>query len=127
MYLLSVMGFLLKKQRLTLKKGHGEDRHFQMYFAQVYQKTIGCCILSIEDNKALLLWDAVLPMYRRQGVGSMMVLERLKIAKEQGCDHAYALGSYAHLATLRTLGFKPFANFNLVRFDQDNTMDEVNG
>lgn len=107
--------------------GTGEDKKFQMYIAQVYQKSIGACVLHLEGNKALLLYDSVLPMYRRQGVGSMMAIGRLKVAQEAGCEHAYAFGEHGSYAMFKSLGFKAFAKFNLHRFDNQITLGEDGG
>ena len=72
-------------------------------------------MLHVEGTRGLLLWDSVLPMYRRQGVGSMMVLSRMK-GKEAGCEHMY-YGEDSYYALVRSLGFKSFAKFNVNRFD----------
>ena len=120
-------GLSVEDVEAYFKSGYGENRGFQMYTAQVYQKTIGCCVLYTEGNRGLLLWDSVLPMYRRQGVGSMMVLNRMQTAKTAGCEHIYAFGDNSYLQLLRSLGFKAFAKFNLNRFDHQNTVEHSDG
>lgn len=88
-----------------------------MYLAQIYQKSVGCCGMFVKDNQSLLLWDTVLPMYRRQGVGSMMVLQRMNIAKDAGCEEVYGFGLHSSEKLLRSLGFKMFGVFNMMRYD----------
>lgn len=106
------------------KSGYGESRFYQLFLAQVYQKSIACSAMYINDEKALLLWDSVLPMYRRQGVGSMMILSRMKIAKENGCKAAYAFGVYSLASLFKSVGFRAFTRFEVLCFDQDITLEE---
>lgn len=103
----------------------GEEGACDLFLAQVYQKSIASSAMYIKNQQCLMLWDAVLPAYRRQGVGSMMLLERMKLAKEAGCNGVYAFGLYAMLETLKGLGFKSFAKFNLLRCSRQNQDDMV--
>jgi hypothetical protein len=94
--------------------GYGDDRCYSLYMAQVYQKTIGCSAMFVHEKNALLLWDSVLPMYRRQGVGSMMALSRMKQAKALECENVYAVGMESFAAMLRDIGFRSFAKFQVL-------------
>lgn len=88
-----------------------------LYLASLYQKAIGCSALHIEGQSALLLWDSVLPMYRRQGVGSMMILSRMQVARDSGLDHIYSFAMDPMLEVYTELGFNTFAKFNILRYD----------
>lgn len=96
------------------RSGYGDNRVFQLFTAQLYQKTIACCAMYRKDKSAILLWDSVLPMYRRQGVGSMMVLNRLKLAKGEGLEEAFTFGANDRMQLLKKLGFKSFGKFNVL-------------
>lgn len=104
--------------------GYGENRVYQLFLAQVYHKSIGACAMYTDKGSALLLWDAVLPMYRRQGVGSMMVLSRMKMAKEMGCKSVYAFGVYSLASLLKSIGFRAFTRFEMLCFDKDVELDD---
>lgn len=95
------------------QSGYGEERDYTLYMAQVYQKTIACCAFYTHDKQALLLWDSVLPMYRRQGVGSMMALSRMNIAKKLECEGIYTLGMQGYAAMLKDIGFKVVGKFQV--------------
>ncbi len=99
------------------RSGTGENRVFQMYIAQLYQKTIACCAMYRKDKDALLLWDSVLPVYRRQGVGTMMALNRLQEAKKAGLSCAFSFGIHDRHALLKKLGFKSFGKFSVLYYD----------
>lgn len=110
-------GLELETVEEYFKASFHEESGLQLFISQVYQKSIGCCAMYTQDKLSLLLWDAVLPVYRRQGVGSMMVITRMKIAKEAGCEGVYAFGIYAMLEVLKGVGFKVFGRFNIYRYD----------
>lgn len=108
------------------KSGVGEDRVYQLFIAQLYQKTIACCAMYRDEKHALLLWDSVLPMYRRQGVGSMMVLNRLQKAKEDSLEEAFTFGAQDRIQLLKKLGFKSFGKFNLL-YHEESMLDASDG
>lgn len=99
------------------RSGIGENRVFQLFSAQLYQKTIACCAMYRKEKNAILLWDSVLPMYRRQGVGSMMVLSRLKLAKAEGLDEVFTFGANDRMQLLKKLGFKSFGKFRVLYYE----------
>jgi GNAT superfamily N-acetyltransferase len=94
-----------------------QESPIKLYIVQVYQKTIACSMTVIKDDQALLLWDTVLPMYRRQGVGSMMLLERLEQCKSNGIKEAYTLGFHSSYESAKHVGFKPFVKLGFYRYD----------
>lgn len=107
--------------------GWGENRVFQLFSAQLYQKTIACCAMYRKEKNAILLWDSVLPMYRRQGVGSMMVLNRLKLAKSEGLEEAFTFGENDRIKLLKKLGFKSFGKFNVLYHEPSDQELSVGG
>lgn len=116
-------GVSFEKVCTYYQSGYGEDRDYILYMAQVYQKTIGCCALYVHENNALMLADTVLPMYRRQGVGSMMALHRMEVAKQLECEGIYAMGMQSYAAMLKDLGFRAFGNYQLFYCEPEGSED----
>ncbi|UTC24801.1 hypothetical protein MMH89_01370 [Candidatus Comchoanobacter bicostacola] len=90
----------------------------QLHIVQIYQKTIACCVTLFKEDKALLLWDTVLPMYRRQGIGNMMMLGRMKLCSEHQCSEVYSFGMHASKDSLQSIGFKKVGRYDLYRYDK---------
>ena len=121
-------GLEMETVEAYFKASFHDESHLQLFISQVYQKSIGCCAMYTQDKLGLLLWDAVLPVYRRQGVGSMMVISRMELAKEAGCEGVYAFGMHAMLEMLKGIGFKAFGRFNIHRYDpQSIGVEESDG
>ncbi len=94
-----------------------EDSHLILHIMQVYQKTVACSLSVKDGEKVLLLWDTVLPMYRRQGLGSMLLLQRLFEFQEQGVKDVFSLGFYSSYDLARSVGFKHLVKLQFYRYD----------
>jgi hypothetical protein len=94
-----------------------EDSQLILHIMQVYQKTVACSLSVKDGEKVLLLWDTVLPMYRRQGLGSMMILQRLFDFQEQGVKDVFSLGFYSSYDLARSVGFKHLVTLPFYRYD----------
>ncbi|MDC3180831.1 hypothetical protein OAT84_01635 [Gammaproteobacteria bacterium] len=101
----------------ALFKGAVESHEMVLHIMQVYQKTVACTLSVRYEDQVLLLWDTVLPMYRRQGLGSMMMLKRLFEFQEQGVKDAYAVGFYSSYDLARSIGFKNLVTLPFYRYD----------
>lgn len=105
------------------ESGYGEERTYTLMMAQVYQKTIACSAFYVYEDNAILLWDSVLPMYRRQGVGSMMAIHRMQMAKKLKCKGVYALGMDSYAAMLKDIGFRHIGKFQTFFYSAEEKDD----
>ncbi|WP_253299890.1 GNAT family N-acetyltransferase [Wolbachia endosymbiont of Chironomus riparius] len=85
----------------------------RLFFATLNDEFIGTCGIYIQDNVAGFYSDGVLPIYRNQGIGTQMVLERIKIAQKFKCKYAVAHCMKSSINLYERLGFKMFGNLYL--------------
>ncbi len=76
-------------------------------------KTVGTCGIFIQEDVIGFYSDGVLPMYRNQGIGTQMVLERIKIAKELKCKYVIAHCMKPSINLYKRLGFQILGNIYL--------------
>ena len=75
---------------------------------------VGICGMYVQDKVVGFYSDGVLPEYRKQGIASQMVLERIKIAKKQyTCKYAIAQCMKPSVNLYKRLGFKMLGSLSL--------------
>ncbi|OJX09817.1 MAG: hypothetical protein BGO77_00045 [Caedibacter sp. 37-49] len=77
---------------------------------------VGACVLDIQNEIAGCYWDCVLPAYRNQGIGRLMVQARLKLAQERGCKNVVAQCLPSSLNVYTNLGFQRACDMALFRY-----------
>ncbi|AHX04214.1 GNAT family N-acetyltransferase [Ehrlichia japonica] len=75
---------------------------------------VGICGMYVKDKVVGFYSDGVLPEYRNKGIASQMVLERIKIAKNQyNCSYAIAQCMKPSVNLYKRLGFKMLGSLSL--------------
>ncbi|ABD44637.1 acetyltransferase, GNAT family [Ehrlichia chaffeensis str. Arkansas] len=75
---------------------------------------VGICGMYVQDKVVGFYSDGVLPEYRNKGIASQMVLERIKIAKNQyNCSYAVAQCMKPSVNLYKRLGFKMLGSLSL--------------
>jgi predicted N-acetyltransferase YhbS len=85
----------------------------EMFLAFVNGNPVGTGILSLINDEAGLYRLAVLPEYRKVGVGSELVKFRINRAKEKGYDRVFSQNFEASKSMFRKLGFRPVVDLPL--------------
>jgi GNAT superfamily N-acetyltransferase len=85
----------------------------KFFLASLDDKIVGTCGIYIQDNVAGFYSDGVLPIYRNKGIGTQMVLERIKIAQELKCHYAVAHCMKPSVNLYKRLGFQVLGNLYL--------------
>ncbi|MDN5247971.1 MAG: GNAT family N-acetyltransferase [Wolbachia endosymbiont of Tyrophagus putrescentiae] len=98
----------------TFLRGLPDDTSKLKFFLVILNdKVVGTCAIYIQDNIAGFYSDGILPMYRNQGIGTQMVLERIKIAKEFKCEYVIAHCMKPSVNLYKRLGFQMLGNLYL--------------
>ena len=90
-----------------------EKSGLKFFLVKLNNEVIGTCGIYIQDNVAGFYSDGVLKMYRNQGIGTQMVLERIKIAKQFECKYIIAHCMKPSVNLYRRLGFQMLGNLHL--------------
>lgn len=80
--------------------------------AEIREKTVGFCLLSVIAGEASVLRIAVLPEYRRCGIGNMLLKEALNEAESRNAEQAFlevGAGNEAAKRLYQSFGFQEFA------------------
>ncbi len=85
----------------------------QFFLAELDERIVGTCGIYIQDNVAGFYSDGVLPIYRNKGIGTQMVLERIKIARKFNCQHIVAHCMKPSVNLYKRLGFQILGNLYL--------------
>ncbi|OEY86977.1 GNAT family N-acetyltransferase [Wolbachia pipientis] len=85
----------------------------KFFLVSLDDKIVGTCGIYIQDNVVGFYSDGVLPIYRNQGIGTQMVLERIKIAQESKCQYAVAHCMKPSVNLYKRLGFQVLGNLYL--------------
>ncbi|GFY65180.1 uncharacterized protein TNIN_36821 [Trichonephila inaurata madagascariensis] len=85
-----------------------DDKNLRLRFFLVTlnNEIIGTCGLYVQDSVAGFYSDGVLPIYRNRGIGTQMVLERIKIAKHLECKYIVAHCMKPSVNLYKRLGFQ---------------------
>jgi GNAT superfamily N-acetyltransferase len=97
-------------------RGLYPSSRMQLYLVRKDQHYAGCCILDIQGAIAGCYWDCVLPEFRQQGLGTIMIEQRKAIAKTHGCTHIVAQCLDSSVGIYQKAGFKKGENLALYRF-----------
>ena len=90
-------------------KGHIIDKGGAIYFARVADKIVGCAALVFHEAATYELAKmAVLPEYRKNGIGRALALEIIALARQRQANELFLLSSSkltAAIALYESLGF----------------------
>jgi GNAT superfamily N-acetyltransferase len=101
--------FESERERQALKDlyaGPGGSELWRMYVAFREETAVGMASAFYAHTTILLAGSAVLPRFRRQGIGRALALARLSEARERGCKLAVLGPSRDGEQLYRTLGFE---------------------
>lgn len=90
-----------------------ENSGLRFFLVTLNDEIVGTCGIYIQDNVAGFYSDGVLPMYRNQGIGTQMVLERIKMAKQLECKYIVAHCMKPSVNLYKRLGFQMLGNLYL--------------
>lgn len=90
-----------------------ENSGLRFFLVTLNDEIVGTCGIYIQDNVAGFYSDGVLPMYRNQGIGTQMVLERIKMAKQLECKYIVAHCMKPSVNLYKRLGFQILGNLYL--------------
>ncbi|RDD35605.1 acetyltransferase [Wolbachia endosymbiont of Cylisticus convexus] len=85
----------------------------RFFLVKLNNEIIGTCGLYIQDSVAGFYSDGVLPTYRGHGLGTQIVLERIKIAKQLECKYVVAHCMKPSVNLYKRLGFQMLGNLYL--------------
>ncbi|MDD9331610.1 MAG: GNAT family N-acetyltransferase [Wolbachia sp.] len=90
-----------------------ENSGLRFFLVMLNDEVVGTCGIYIQDGVAGFYSDGVLPIYRNQGVGTQMVLERIKMAQHLKCKYIVAHCMKPSVNLYKRLGFKMIGNLYL--------------
>ncbi|KYH12660.1 acetyltransferase [Neorickettsia sp. 179522] len=70
--------------------GEADPDRLRFFLVYVDSKIVGVCGFYLDERVACFYADGVLQEYRQCGIGMQLVLQRLALVKELGCDAAIA-------------------------------------
>lgn len=77
-----------------------------MFLAYQNNKPVGCCMLTLLNNVAVLCWAGVLPEHRCLGIATEMSKFRMNYAKQKGFDKIYSQNLETSIGYYQKMGFK---------------------
>lgn len=89
-----------------------EAEHSVGFVVEMHEKTVGFCLLSVIAGEASVLRIAVLPEYRRCGIGNRLLKAALNEAKNRDAEQAFLevrAENEAAKQLYRSLGFQEFS------------------
>lgn len=90
-----------------------DTSQLKFFLATLNEKIVGTCGIYIQGNVAGFYSDGILPMYRNQGIGTQMVLERIKMAQQCKCEYIIAHCMKPSVNLYKRLGFQMLGNLYL--------------
>ncbi|OWZ25060.1 GNAT family N-acetyltransferase [Wolbachia endosymbiont of Wuchereria bancrofti] len=85
----------------------------RFFLVTLNDEIIGTCGFYIQDSVAGFYSDGVLPIYRNRGIGTQMVLDRIKIIQQLECKHVVAHCMKPSVNLYKRLGFQILGNLYL--------------
>jgi GNAT superfamily N-acetyltransferase len=92
------------------------NSRMQFFLVRKDQRFVGCSLIDIQEDIAGGYWACVLPEFRRQGIGRLMVEKSIAMAKAQGCSLIVAQCVDSSLNICQQSGFKKSGSMALYRF-----------
>ncbi|APR98420.1 GNAT family N-acetyltransferase [Wolbachia endosymbiont of Folsomia candida] len=90
-----------------------ENSGLRFFLVTLNDEVVGTCGIYVQNNVAGFYSDGVLPMHRNRGIGTQMVLERIKMAKQLGCKYIVAHCMKPSVNLYKRLGFQMLGNLYL--------------
>ncbi|MDG7055917.1 MAG: GNAT family N-acetyltransferase [Wolbachia endosymbiont of Meromenopon meropis] len=92
---------------------NNKNSKLRFFLATLNSEIVGTCCYCIHGNIAGFYSDGVLPLYRNRGIGTQMVLERIKIIQQFRCEYVVAHCMKPSVNLYRRLGFQILGNLYL--------------
>ncbi|MDR0289194.1 MAG: GNAT family N-acetyltransferase [Rickettsiales bacterium] len=96
-----------------LSSYNDKDSGLRFFLATLNNEIVGTCGFCIQDNIAGFYSDGVLPTHRNRGIGTQMVLERVKIIQQLKCKYIVAHCMKPSVNLYKRLGFQILGNLYL--------------
>ncbi|WP_081430825.1 GNAT family N-acetyltransferase [Neorickettsia sennetsu] len=94
--------------------GEADPNRLRFFLASLDGKIVGVCGFYLDERVACFYADGVLQEYRERGIGMQLILQRLALVKELGCDAAIAHCINPISESLyRKMGFKMLGGLGL--------------
>ncbi|WP_168464024.1 GNAT family N-acetyltransferase [Wolbachia endosymbiont of Ctenocephalides felis wCfeT] len=90
-----------------------ENSGLKFFLVTLNGEIVGTCGLYVQDGVAGFYSDGVLSKYRNRGVGTQMILERIKLAQRLKCKHIIAHCMKPSVNLYKRLGFQMLGNLYL--------------
>lgn len=90
-----------------------KSSRLKFFVVELNSEIVGTCGIYIKDNVAGFYSDGVLSVYRNHGIGTQMVLERIKIARQFECKYIIAHCMKPSVNLYQRLGFRVLGNLHL--------------
>lgn len=90
-----------------------EQRQLNFFLVKKNNEFVGACGFFVQDGTAGFYADGVFRKYRNQGIGSQMILQRMRLAKEMGCENAIAHCMSMSVSVYKKQGFSMLGSLNL--------------
>ena len=85
---------------------HIKQNSLNAFLVKKNQEFVGTCTLYVQGDIAGFYADGVFEKYRNQGIGTQLVLKRIQIAKEMGCQSVIAHCMSASVSLYKRIGFR---------------------
>ena len=85
---------------------HIKQNSLNAFLVKKNQEFVGTCTLYVQGDIAGFYADGVFEKYRNQGIGTQLVLKRIQIAKEMGCQSVIAPCMSASVSLYKRIGFR---------------------
>ncbi len=98
--------------RLYRELGFDEDRPSRLYLGYTDGDPVATSMVIRVGDTASVWWVTVLPEARQQGLGVLMTVNPLMVAREQGCHLASLFSSSNGYQLYKSLGFQEYTNLS---------------
>ncbi|QKX01411.1 GNAT family N-acetyltransferase [Wolbachia endosymbiont of Cruorifilaria tuberocauda] len=96
-----------------LQNYNDKNSGLRFFLATLNNEVVGTCSLYIQDSEAGFYSDGVLPTHRNRGIGTQMILERIKIIRQLKCKYIKAHCMKPSINVYKRLGFQTLGNLYL--------------
>ncbi len=96
-----------------LSSYNDKNSRLRFFLVTLNNEVVGTCGFYIQDSVAGFYSDGVLPIHRNRGIGTQMVLERIKIIQQLKCKYIVAHCMKPSVNLYKRLGFQILGNLYL--------------